>query len=125
VAEWLNAAVSKTVIPSRVSRVRISPSPPNYALGYNESGVDMWYVYILKSKSSKFRYIGSTVNLRRRLVEHNTGESPSTKAYRPYEIEAYIAVQTEELAKTLEHYFKTGSGKAVLNKRILGILKAE
>ena len=28
VAEWLNAAVSKTVIPSRVSGVRIPPSPP-------------------------------------------------------------------------------------------------
>src|SRR6185369_4057759 len=28
VAEWLNAAVSKTVIPLRVSGVRIPPSPP-------------------------------------------------------------------------------------------------
>lgn len=27
VAEWSNAAVSKTVIPAMVSRVRISPSP--------------------------------------------------------------------------------------------------
>ena len=29
VAEWSNAAVSKTVEPSRVSRVRIPPSPPS------------------------------------------------------------------------------------------------
>jgi hypothetical protein len=32
---------------------------------------------------------------------------------------AYVAVPTVRKAKELEKYFKTGSGKAVLKKRIL------
>lgn len=33
VAEWLNAAVLKTVVPSRAPGVRIPPSPPIGILG--------------------------------------------------------------------------------------------
>lgn len=80
----------------------------------------MWYVYILKSKDKDFLYVGSTTNLKRRLLEHNNGLSVSTKAYKPFQLAAYVAVQTETRAKDLERYFKTGSGKAVLKKRILG-----
>ena len=79
----------------------------------------MWYVYFLKSNSKDYLYIGSTNNLERRLTEHNNGLVQSTKAYRPLEIESYIAVQTEMKARELEQYFKTGSGKAILKKRIL------
>ena len=79
----------------------------------------MWYVYILRSKNSRFIYIGSTNDLQRRLREHNEGLSQSTKHFRPFEIEAFIAVKTENKAGELERYFKTGSGKAILKKRIL------
>ncbi len=79
----------------------------------------MWYVYIIKSLNEQFSYIGSTGDLRRRLSEHNKGLSQSTKPYAPFELEAYIAVKTESKARQLEEYFKTGSGKAVLKKRIL------
>jgi predicted GIY-YIG superfamily endonuclease len=79
----------------------------------------MWYVYFLKSLSHDFLYIGSTNYLRRRLEEHNNGLSVSTKHYVPFEIEAYIAIKTESKARELEKYFKTGSGKAILKKRIL------
>jgi len=34
-------------------------------------------------------------------------------------LEAFIAVKTESKARELEKYFKTGSGKAILKKRIL------
>ncbi|MBL0174050.1 MAG: GIY-YIG nuclease family protein [Ignavibacteria bacterium] len=79
----------------------------------------MWFVYVLRGISSGFRYVGSTNNVDRRLKEHNDGESQSTKAYRPFELESYVAVRSEERARALEKYFKTGSGKAVLYKRIL------
>ena len=79
----------------------------------------MWYVYILKSINSNFRYIGSTNNLKRRLMEHNDGLSQSTKHYKPFELESFIGVKTESQARNLERYFKTGSGKAILFKRIL------
>ncbi|HEV8514973.1 MAG TPA: GIY-YIG nuclease family protein [Cyclobacteriaceae bacterium] len=79
----------------------------------------MWFVYVLKSIGRPFIYIGSTNELERRLAEHNEGLNISTKHYAPFEIEAYVAVKTETKARELEKYFKTGSGKAVLKKRIL------
>ncbi len=79
----------------------------------------MWYVYFIKSKIKDFLYTGTTNNLKRRMFEHNTGLNLSTKAYRPFRLVAYIAVGTEKHARQLEKYFKTGSGKAVLKKRIL------
>jgi putative endonuclease len=79
----------------------------------------MWYVYIIKSVKSNFIYIGSTNKLKRRIEEHNLGLSHSTAHYRPFDLEAYVAVKTEQKARTLEKYFKTGSGKAILKKRIL------
>ena len=77
-----------------------------------------WYVYVLRSVSREFRYVGSTNELNRRLKEHNDGEVQSTKAYRPLEIAAFVAIPTEKKARELEKYFKTGSGKAILRKRI-------
>jgi putative endonuclease len=79
----------------------------------------MYYVYFLSSLNSSYRYVGYTSNLNRRLKEHNDGLNKSTKPYRPLEIDAYIAVRTENIAKSLEKYFKTGSGIAFSRKRIL------
>lgn len=79
----------------------------------------MYYVYILKSKNRDWRYIGSTGSLKGRLEDHNAGNNQSTKHYAPFKLEAYVAVQTEKKARELENYFKTGSGRAVLQKRIL------
>jgi putative endonuclease len=80
----------------------------------------MWYVYVLKSLASKFIYIGSTNNLGLRLNQHNSRKVISTKPYAPYKIISYVAVETEQQSRRLEKYFKTGSGKAVLLKRIIG-----
>jgi len=79
----------------------------------------MYYVYFLKSLNSTYRYVGYTSNLKRRLIEHNNGLNKSTKPYQQLEIDAYVAVKTENLAKSLEKYFKTGSGIAFSRKRIL------
>ncbi len=79
----------------------------------------MWYVYVLKSKDSDWHYVGSTGQLKKRVEQHNQGLSQATKHYAPFELVAYVAVQTETKARELERYFKTGSGRAVLKKRIL------
>ena len=79
----------------------------------------MWYVYIIKSIGTDFIYIGSTNDLKRRFAEHNGGLATATKPYKPFELLSYIAVQSESQARNLEQYFKTGSGKAILYKRIL------
>jgi len=80
----------------------------------------MFYVYILKSKSKvKWEYIGSTNDLKRRFHEHQEGISKYTSPYRPLYLMSYIAVNNEAKARRLERYLKTGSGKAILKKRIL------
>jgi putative endonuclease len=78
-----------------------------------------WFVYILRSLSRDFLYVGSTKDLTRRLREHEEGAVQSTKAHRPLVLAGYVAVPSEKKARELEKYFKTGSGKAVLKKRIL------
>jgi predicted GIY-YIG superfamily endonuclease len=79
----------------------------------------MWYVYILRSVKDKDLYVGSTNNIRRRLNEHNSGKVDSTKRRIPFSLEAYIAVKDQAITIELEQYFKTGSGRALLQKRIL------
>ena len=115
-----------------VPGVRIPLSPQNYALQADafvsfvlratlEDMTSKWFVYVLKSKNTNFRYIGSTNNLERRFNEHNDGKSLSTKHYAPFLMETFICVNTEAKARKLEKYFKTGSGRAILRKRILMI----
>jgi len=79
----------------------------------------MWYVYILKSARDKKLYIGSTDDINRRLLEHNSGEIEATKNRVPLILEAYVAVKDKVKASELEEYFKSNSGSAILNRRIL------
>ena len=79
----------------------------------------MWYVYCLENVEKHYLYIGSTNNIKRRLYEHNYGLCRATRPYLPLTLSTYIAVTTEQKARTLEKYFKTGSGKVILKKRIL------
>ena len=79
----------------------------------------MWYVYILRSQQDNNLYIGSTNDLHRRLHEHNSGHVMATQSRLPFTLESYIAVRSEKKARELEVYLKSGSGHAILKKRIL------
>jgi len=57
--------------------------------------------------------------LQRRFSSHQAGQVLSTKAYLPARLKAYVAVETEDHARELELYFKSGSGKAVALKRLI------
>lgn len=76
----------------------------------------MWYVYFLELKNGDI-YVGSTNDLKRRKQSHDKGEVNSTKAHLPVILKSYIAVETESIARELEKYFKSGSGKAIAVKR--------
>jgi predicted GIY-YIG superfamily endonuclease len=76
----------------------------------------VWFVYFLKLGNGDI-YVGSTNDLRRRVKSHQDGHVLSTKAQRPVALKSYVAVETETLARALERYFKSGSGKAVAKKR--------
>jgi predicted GIY-YIG superfamily endonuclease len=76
----------------------------------------MWYVYFLRLANDDI-YVGSTNDLKRRFASHANGQIASTKSNLPAKLQAYVAVETEVIARSLERYFKSGSGKAVAMKR--------
>ncbi len=76
----------------------------------------MWYVYFLQLSNGDI-YVGSTNDLQRRLESHQRGQVSSTTAYLLILLNSYVAVFTERKARELERYFKSGSGKALANKR--------
>ncbi len=76
----------------------------------------MWYVYFLRLCNGDI-YVGPTSDLRRRVASHGRGQVASTKERLPAALTSDIAVQTEETARELERYFKSGSGKGFANKR--------
>lgn len=78
----------------------------------------MWYVYFLELSNGDI-YVGSTSDLKRRLLSHQNRQVLSTKAYCPVKLRSYVAVETAERARDLEKYFKSGSGKAIAFKRFL------
>ena len=80
----------------------------------------MYYVYILKNVEKNWHYVGFTSNLKTRFKTHNLGKVESTKDHRPLKLVSYIAVDSKEVALNLETYFKSGSGMAWRNKRLLG-----
>ncbi|KKU81133.1 MAG: Excinuclease ABC C subunit domain protein [Parcubacteria group bacterium GW2011_GWA1_47_8] len=59
----------------------------------------MYYLYILKSQKDQHLYIGSTNDLRRRLLEHNSGKVRSTMSRRPFELRYYEAYTSENDAR--------------------------
>ena len=79
----------------------------------------MYYVYVLFSVSKRRFYIGWSVDLRKRLVDHNQGGNTSTKFGRPWILLYYEAYQDEPLARKREYVLKKrGKAWQSLRKRI-------
>ena len=79
----------------------------------------MWYVYFLELANGDV-YVGSTNDLRRRVASHQQGQVISTRGNLPALLRSYLAVESEPQARRLEHYFKSGSGKAVCGEATVG-----
>ncbi len=78
----------------------------------------MYYVYLIQSDSApERRYTGFTSDLKKRLAEHNSGQSVYTAPYVPWRLVSYHAFVDKRKAQEFEHYLKTGSGQAFANKR--------
>ena len=77
-----------------------------------------WHVYVLKSLKDNSRYVGITSNIYRRLQEHNSGKSKYTKGHAPYKIVYQEKFLNRNLARDREKYFKSGHGRADLDKLI-------
>lgn len=79
----------------------------------------MFYLYLLQSQKNGKLYIGQTIDLKKRLIEHNNGKSQFTKLYRPWNLIYYEAYLTLALAKQRESQLKRfAKSYAMLKKRL-------
>ena len=79
----------------------------------------MFYVYVLKSLKNGRLYTGSTNNLERRLLEHNSGQTRYTKYAGPFELIYKEVYNTNHEVVRREKFLKSGKGRKIL-KEILG-----
>ena len=76
-----------------------------------------WYVYVLQNKDGKW-YIGSTRDLKKRILNHNSGKSRSTKYGIPWKvIYCEISLNIND-ARAREKYLKSGIGRRYLKNRL-------
>jgi len=83
----------------------------------------MYYVYVLRSMQDEKLYIGYSSDLKRRLKEHQTGGSKSTKGRLPFKLIYYEAHTSETDARRRERYFKTDKGKSSLKQILRNVLR--
>ena len=83
----------------------------------------MFYVYFLQSEgNTDQRYIGLTtdltIDLKRRLAEHNAGKAVHTSKFLPWRLVTYVTFSNQAKATAFERYLKSGSGHAFARKRL-------
>ncbi len=79
----------------------------------------MYYVYLIQSETCPDRrYVGFTMDLKKRLTAHNSGGSVHTAKYKPWKLIGYHAFSDKRKAQEFEYYLKSGSGRAFANKRL-------
>ncbi|HRP32046.1 MAG TPA: GIY-YIG nuclease family protein [Agriterribacter sp.] len=71
----------------------------------------MFFVYVIRSKKDGRFYVGLSEEVERRLKEHNSGKTKSTKGYVPWELCFYEQYFTRIEARRREIYLKSGIGK--------------
>jgi putative endonuclease len=77
----------------------------------------MWYVYLLQNNDGRW-YIGSTKDLQKRILTHNSGKNKSTKHGIPWKvIYCEIGVNIKD-ARAREKYLKSGMGRRYLKNRL-------
>jgi putative endonuclease len=74
----------------------------------------MYYIYVMRSQSTGRLYIGHTDNIQRRLIEHNSGMSKSTKGRGPWELIYQEEYTTRGEAMKREYFLKSGKGREIL-----------
>ena len=78
----------------------------------------MYYVYVLQSKGTGRRYIGSTGDIAERIRQHNAGMSKSTRPHRPWTLVYTEAFETRSAAVRREAQVKSWKNRAYLDALI-------
>ena len=83
-----------------------------------------YFVYVLENSFDMTWYVGFTINIEGRIIQHNThtgGNHTKSKEgiWKPIYYEAYI---NKEDALKREKFLKSGSGKSFIKKQISNYL---
>ena len=79
----------------------------------------MHYVYILRSLKDVSYYVGSTQDLKKRIIKHNNGEVTYSAKKKPWKLVWYCAFPTKKQAVEFEMYLKQGYGFAFARKHLV------
>lgn len=71
----------------------------------------MIYVYVLYSLKFDSYYVGISIDVERRLLEHNAGKTQSTKRYKPWLVVYKEVFETRPEARIREKYLKSAAGR--------------
>ncbi|MCF8214677.1 MAG: GIY-YIG nuclease family protein [Chitinophagaceae bacterium] len=71
----------------------------------------MVIVYVIRSYKDGRFYVGMTKDLGRRIQEHESGKTKSTKGFRPWKLIFTENFPSFSEARKREKYLKSGSGK--------------
>lgn len=77
-----------------------------------------WFVYVLQSEIDSTFYVGMSQDVKKRLIEHNSGKSKYTSGHRPWKLIYFEEAGTSIDARKREKYFKSAAGKRYLHKII-------
>lgn len=78
----------------------------------------MCNVYALYSPGFKRFYVGSAIDIEKRVAEHNRGKTKSTRPFKPWLLVFTESFRTIEEARLREKYFKTAAGRRWRSKNI-------
>jgi putative endonuclease len=77
----------------------------------------MFYTYVLRCRDGQL-YVGSALNLRKRLAQHRAGRVRATAHRLPVTLEYYEGCRSEFNARLRKKQLKTGFGRAYLKRRL-------
>ncbi len=85
--------------------------------------MEFHYVYVLQSIKDNNFYVGYTIDINRRIKQHNAGESFATKSRRSFKLVYCEICLLDKDAFGREKYLKTAWGKRYIKNRIKNYLK--
>ncbi len=80
----------------------------------------MFTVYVIKSLTRDYKYVGFTNNIVRRLNDHNNGYNKTTKPYAPFELIYTKSFTSRIEARKHEKFLKSTHGRKFLTKFLNG-----
>ena len=78
----------------------------------------MPFVYILQSQVNKRYYIGSTIDLNKRITEHNLGKSKYTRLTKPFDLVFCKEYLTIKQARNIEYRLKKLKNRKIIERII-------